>query len=236
MRGHWKKFKQQSDDVFPVLVPMYKAVGSYGGNMQNLILTNTGYCYSALAGAGWTQAGQPRVGAEFYQRIGSRIRMQQLQIVGYFQPTGNNVLPVQEQMARIMFVYDRQTNGILPAVSDILQSYDCDATTNPQAFAAQLNLDNIGRFHVLWERFIVLPPLAANGAAPADPYTMELESRTMQVVTTLDLCGLQMHFKDDPARGDISGVASGSLLVLGVAEVSGNDWQFTFFVRLTYLD
>lgn len=76
-------------------------------------------------------------GTDFTDRIGRKIICRSLYITGMISPVDNTTAA---NLARLIVVYDNQTNGAAPAVTDILK----EATA-----CSQLNLNNRDRFVVL---------------------------------------------------------------------------------------
>lgn len=108
----------------------------------------------------------PLEGASFYQRVGRRIRMKSIELRGEIQPSNGNAAAVTRQFARLLVIYDRQANGALPAVADILTGYNAAGATSSTVYDG-LNMNNRDRFLVLRDRKLYLPPLGINGATPA---------------------------------------------------------------------
>ena len=79
-------------------------------------------------------------GTDFTNRIGRTIVIHSVFIRGQILPTDASTL---FNPARILFVYDMQTNGATPAATDILKQ---------DAGLGQLNLNNRSRFKVFYDR------------------------------------------------------------------------------------
>jgi len=77
-------------------------------------------------------------GADYTERIGRKIRMKSLFVRGICQQ--GDATGVLINLARMIIVYDKQTNGSAPVISDILKESNS---------ASQLNLENRDRFVVL---------------------------------------------------------------------------------------
>jgi len=91
-------------------------------------------------------------GTDFTNRIGRKINMVDLEVKMFFFPISGNAYP--GDVIRVMLIYDKQTNGALPAVSDILTS------AYPLSFT---NLNNRNRFEVLHDEAVALNPQATVG-------------------------------------------------------------------------
>ena len=84
-------------------------------------------------------------GTDYTQRIGRKILLKSLYITGYVAPPGATT--VGSNIARIILVYDSQTNGAAPIITDVLNSANA---------ADQLNLNNRDRFKVLMDKRMAL--------------------------------------------------------------------------------
>jgi len=76
-------------------------------------------------------------GTDYTQRIGRRIHMKSLYIRGIVQPEDSST---NANLARIIILYDTQTNTTLPNIGDILEG---------SSSISHLNLNNRSRFKVL---------------------------------------------------------------------------------------
>jgi len=94
-----------------------------------------------------------RAGSTFCNRIGRKIEMESARLVGALVPVRT---VVNQDYVRIMIVYDRQTNGALPAIADILQTTD-QATANTTGTLSGVNLNNRDRFVILKDHHVTLP-------------------------------------------------------------------------------
>ena len=98
-----------------------------------------------------------QAGSSFFNRIGRRIEMKSLQLnlqINPIPPTANEFYP--SQTIRLLIVYDSQTNGAFPAISDILQSTS-QAGVNQTSNYALLNLNNRDRFTIIRDIKLVTP-------------------------------------------------------------------------------
>lgn len=80
------------------------------------------------------------IGTDFTDRIGRKIIMKSLYIRFFLQPQDS---VTQDNQTRILIVYDRQSNGAAPIITDVLKS------SSPMA---QVNLNNRDRFQILWDK------------------------------------------------------------------------------------
>lgn len=83
-------------------------------------------------------------GTDYTERIGRKIMLKSLFIRGYMLPADNTSGP---SLSRLLVVYDSQTNGTAPTITDILKTSDV---------RAQLNLDNRDRFKIIFDKQYVV--------------------------------------------------------------------------------
>jgi len=91
------------------------------------------------------------------QRVGRRVTMKTLQMIGAWGRNPNadadDIFP--EHMVRCAILYDRQANGVYPSFEDIYQSQDTDGNITSTAWSLK-NLNNSDRFIFIkeWEFFV----------------------------------------------------------------------------------
>lgn len=81
-------------------------------------------------------------GTDFTDRIGRKIVMKSLYLRAALYPADT---VTADSVNRLLIVYDAQTNGAAPIITDVLKS------SSP---VAQLNLNNRDRFKILWDKCI----------------------------------------------------------------------------------
>lgn len=84
-------------------------------------------------------------GAAVNEHVGREVLLKSIQANLVATATATTGL---SQVARIMLVYDRQSNGAAPTITDIL--------TNSNVHAVR-NLNNRHRFKIFWDQMVVLP-------------------------------------------------------------------------------
>nr|WAE42688.1 MAG: capsid protein [Cressdnaviricota sp.] len=103
-----------------------------------------------VAFAGITCINEVQQGAAFYNRIGTKITVKSIAVNLNFY-TAENFIATGLCNIRCMVVYDRQTNGAYPVISDILSVNDSGYTA---AFGQStgINMSNRARFLVLRDK------------------------------------------------------------------------------------
>lgn len=170
-------------------------------------------------------------GSAFYQRVGRRVEMQSLHLFGFLNQTGT---AANEGFARILVIYDRQTNGALPSYATIMANYDQSGTSTSTVYSG-LNPDERERFVILADFKITTPYVTA---ATFVPGSTDGPSGTYKIDRFIKLRGLQTHYKADSVPAVIGDVATGSLLLVGVGDkASGSEgWNAILSWRIRYSD
>lgn len=190
----------------------------------------------------YTVCNIPEEGSSFYNRIGRRIRMKSLHLRGQINPSNTNANAVPQGQARIMVVYDRQSNGALPALSDLILAYSASGATT-SAVLDGINMNNRDRFLVLMDNQVTLPAIGVNGATPAnitmypDPNANAGGNQgTIMVNRFIKLKGLETHFK--ASTGAIGDIATGALLVFTLSSDpnASQAYNFNWTSRLKFYD
>lgn len=175
-----------------------------------------------------------QVGTSFYQRIGRKISMKSLNFSGYIVAT--RTINAQD-LGRVILLYDRQCNGALPLLADVLQNVDQTgaATTTSNS---SINMNNRDRFLILRDMRIYLPSAqnaagVVTNASPEDPIH---DFGTIKFHVKLN--GLLGQFKADSNPAVIGDIATGSLLLLVMgSQTAGNPgWSLVYETRLRYWD
>lgn len=185
-----------------------------------------------------------QAGSSFFNRIGRKITLKSIEfqcIITQLNATRASV----PDTARMAIVYDRQTNGAIPSLSDIFQDTEQNATntTNSQS---GLNLNNRDRFSIIMDRRFQLPsatntagvltniwPNSFGGAGKPndDGLGMIHEFRKLNGVIT--------QYKADSAPAVIGDIATGALYLVTFADTAAGSENFAgglWHARLRYTD
>lgn len=154
-------------------------------------------------------------GAAFYQRLGSRFQMKQINLRFNLYPVRTNA--AQGENMRMVLFYDRQANGNPPtSISELLVTRDSagNPTTTPHS---QQNVDKRSRFVIIKDWWQPLPTLTytagviTNLSAPANN---QWNGRTIGV----KLPGLITQC--DGATAAIGDIETGSLYLLTLGNLA----------------
>lgn len=171
-------------------------------------------------------------GSSFFNREGRRLCMKSIHFSGILTPTGTASVA---DYVRVLIVYDRQTNGALPAISDVLQNTD-QLGANTTTVYSNVNLNNRTRFQVIMDERIWSPP--TSGASTEIVVSDSAQKTQFHIERYIPLKGLETQYKADSATAVIGDIATGSLLLVTLAgNASGSDgYALACGWRLRYQD
>lgn len=171
-----------------------------------------------------------QAGTGFYNRVGSRVEMKNLQMNGFIGPAAA-ATAANPSMLRILIVYDRQPKGALPTISDILQDRNQVGTALTGGLS-HVNLDNRDRFIILRDLRWYTPTVTAGvvsgvSSGVGEPWTWSM---------FLKLKGLGTHYNSTADPCTIANISTGALYACFVTETNDSDWNVEADFRLRYDD
>lgn len=201
-----------------------------GTETKSLDLYDTNYALNQTAVI--TPLNLMRAGSSFNNRIGRRIEMKSVRITGRLEAV--RTCPVEDYI-RIMIVYDRQTNGGIPALADIVQDVLEDATTVSSVYSGSA-LNNRDRFVILRDKRIPVPSLTWTAGVITNPGFDN--STEFGIDMFVKLKGLLTQYRADSAPGVIGDIATGSLLLVTFGgQIAGSEgWRASLTSRLRFND
>lgn len=180
-------------------------------------------------------------GAAFWNRIGRKMEMKSLEIVGKTD-LGNNIVPISTivppQFLRFMVIYDKQPNGVIPVYTDFLTDYSNVGTTTTTSYSG-INLNNRDRFIVLRDKKFQTPYfITSNG--PSDGVISSeanVDQRNWEptIKMYIPLKGLTTMFKADTTPPTIGDISTGALYIFIISSAAG-PWMFNGRSRLRFYD
>jgi len=173
-----------------------------------------------------------QTGTAFYNRIGSRVEMKNLQIKGNVEAGANNN---DGALLRFLIIYDRQPTGALPTVADILQDRSQAGTSNTTG-SSSINLDNRDRFSIIRDMCFESPVTTITGGTASFTTSMSGNSRDLAINEFIKLKGLGTHFKSTANPATISDIATGALYAMFVTNGNDSAWDFAGVFRLRFED
>ena len=156
-------------------------------------------------------------GTDYNQRIGRKTLIKSLLIRYTINPVASTVNP-NGDVVRVMVIYDNQTNGALPSVSDVLQS---------AFFQAPMNLNNRDRFKVIYDKFHPMAAFAYSAGA------LTTGSPITKNVTKYKKCSLDCIFSGTTAA--VGSIATGGIYVLTISMTNAVS-NINFDCRIRFID
>lgn len=179
----------------------------------------------------------PVDGIGFYQRIGNEISMKSLYLNGEIELNGTNAAANSGEYARIMVIYDKQTNNAAPVYTDILTAYNAAGATSSSSYDG-LNQNNRKRFKILMDERINLPGTGVGGVTGINTnQETEMNSTKMNISRYIKLNGLPTCFS--ASAGNVTDITTGGLFVfvIGTTTVANQvAYVFNWSARLRYWD
>jgi hypothetical protein len=201
--------------------PELKTVDGLNGSGQanTVNLNTTGY----VQGINFISSG-----SAFYNRVGRKIEMKSIHLVGVITQTGNAT--TVNDYCRVCIVYDRQTNGAAPSFSDIFSNYDQAGAITSGPFCG-VNPDERERYLVLMDERLALP--ATGGTGGTDGLMT-----TYNINRYIKLRNLETHFKADSSPANIGDIATGAMYITGIGSLASGSqgYKFVGTWRIRYSD
>lgn len=213
--------------------------GPSGPEVKSTDLSAIGMDFdSAAAGGQVLCLNNNKEGAGFFNRIGRRIRMLSLHVQGLINRDDNAQSDTFVTMLRCLIIYDRQPNGALPALSDMIQTTDLNGN-NTTTVLSSVNMSNKDRFAILSDWRMAVPPIGASGVTPSNTtVTVQTNQPENGFVYNkfLKLRGLETHY--GASTGAIGDIKTGSLLFVCFSSTANADgpWTIQIDARLRYMD
>lgn len=155
-------------------------------------------------------------GTDFTNRIGRRIRNLSLELVGFLYPESQTT--TQMDLCRVLIVLDKQPNGAIPAITDVLTS---------STSLAGRNLNNAKRFTILKDDMMECGSFSttATQAVASAPTTQRL-------VYHLPL-GMETEYLNTTSA--ITSISTNSIVLLTVGNAtSGSGHNLVAYVRILF--
>lgn len=160
-------------------------------------------------------------GTDFNQRIGRRTQVKSIQIRGFATPTTANTsgAVTQGNLCRVMVIEDKQTNGVLPAITDILDN---------STATSMMNLNNRERFKVHLDEQFALGPCMYTSS------TWAFGAPSVHSINFYKRCDIPVYYEGTAAT--IGSISSGALYLVTVGENGDATNLFQAEVRVRFVD
>lgn len=190
--------------------------------------------YSLSTTAAITPLNLIRTGSTFCNRVGRKVEMKSIRITGQVSALRTSI---NEDYLRIMIVYDRQTNGTLPAIQDVIQTTDQAAANTSTAFSG-INLNNRDRFIMLRDTRIPMPQTTITAGVLTNLGFSDPVTTLCNIDMYVKLKNLVTQYKADSSPAVIGDIATGSLLLITLSDSLAGLEGFVFEAesRLRYID
>ncbi|AYP28732.1 MAG: capsid protein [Circoviridae sp.] len=205
-----------------------------GGPQSRSLDSRTVVAVAQVLGAGGAGAGGwPITGAGIFNRIGNRITLKSLHIVGLLKQTGT-ATGLQEYI-RIMVVYDKMPNGTVPVAGDILGDQDSTGAITTNSWS-NMRIDNRDRFKILMDDRIGVVNNAATGLQSGEAMVIDYKGE-ININRFIKLNDMETMFKAS-TNGQLSDVAVGNLWLfcLGNIAAGSEGYSLVYNARLRYHD
>lgn len=166
-------------------------------------------------------------GTNFVNRIGAKAFMKSIQ----FKANIQNILTSTEGVLRMLVVYDKQPNGQLATIQDVIESRDSSNTATTSIYSCP-KVENRDRFDIIRDKTWHAPACTNTGGVltnlsyPSNDDEMEFsEFIKLKKKTT---------YKDTSAA--ISSIATGSLLLFLLCSGTTNAYSLNWSSRLRFYD
>jgi len=155
-------------------------------------------------------------GAGFNERVGEQILLKTIHIKGHIATDWlTNDSPTVPTHLRLMLVYDRESNGGTPTISDILLDVDEDGTGTSGVFAG-LNLRERKRFHIFRDKRLYYcgPDPTYQSTVNRAVITGEIAAQGTEVDWYVKLNDLNQDYK--AATAEKGSISAGTLWLIAI--------------------
>jgi len=169
-------------------------------------------------------------GSAFYQRVGNKISMKNLQFDLSLIPSAN--ANAVSDWIRVLVFYDKQTNAAAPPRSTVLLDTDSVGGTTTTSMSG-LNIQNRDRFKVLVDEKLWVPPTTASGAN--SNHSTDPISKAFAVKRFVSLRNLETVY-NQVGGGGVGDITSGGLFYIVMCKNANCGYGFDVKARLRYAD
>lgn len=153
-------------------------------------------------------------GAGIPNRNGNKIALKSLRLRGTVQETGQTGAP--QQQARFMIIYDRQVNGVYPAVNNVLSDVSTSNVVNAGNYLSSINPNFYDRFIVLCDKLFILGPSTTGGNEINGP----TELKCFVIDEFIKLKGLEVQFGPSTLNSPIADLNTGALYLITWGDIT----------------
>lgn len=171
------------------------------------------------------------------QRLGNKVALKSLRLRLQLVTTGNGAAD-NNNYARFMIIYDRQTNGVYPAANSILSQLNQSNVTVAGTYLDSINPNYLERYLVLCDEFLTLPTNQIAATINFAPTT----DKSYYIDKYIKLKNLEMQFSGNTQTmaggAGISNVTTGALYLLswGSVVIGSEPWCWGGNIRIRFHD
>lgn len=199
------------------------------GEIKTVDIAQTVNSFRTIAAVSGILLNGCTAGASYYNRIGAKIRMKSIQ----FKANVTNAATAIEGILRWLIVYDKQTNGVMPAITDILETRDFSGTATTTIYSC-LKTENRERFEIVRDKTWHSPSVTNTGGVLTN-LSFPSDDDEMEFSEFLKLKSRKTCYK--ASTGAVGDITTGGLymfcLISGAADQS---WSITTATRLRFYD
>lgn len=175
-----------------------------------------------------------QAGSSFFNRIGRKIELKSLTLKGIFATLQTQA---NEQLGRVMVIYDRQTNGAFPAIADILQTTDQTGANTTTSYSG-INMNYRDRFEIIIDKKLYLPALTDTAGAITNPGHQDQMNMFPNCNFYVKLKNRTTVYRADSSPAVIGDIATGGLylVVFGSLAAANSGWTLFWESRVRYGD
>lgn len=163
---------------------------------------------------GITELNCVRQGAAFYNRIGAKITVRSIQVT----LSTIQVVLATYPTVRVLLVYDRQTNGVFPAIADVLSVNDTGVPAAGPGLETGLNIANKSRFQIIRDQYFDMDD------AQSHNHTIKMFARG----------AWDVEFKSN--NGNIGDISTGAIYLIVFNDAAANSTMDGCSTRIRYFD
>lgn len=167
------------------------------------------------------------------ERTGRKVTIRAINVNGHIQPLQSSSVTtatfltsgvIRSVLCRVMLILDTQCNGALPSVANVLQ------TTDVLGF---LNLENSGRFVILWNKVITVGHTAAAAGWDGSVLKKVVGGDGMGISYNKKCC-IPIEYDNTASTGAVGTIKSNNLFWLFIA--NGIEATYSLKTRIRFTD
>lgn len=202
-----------------------------------LTFQNVDTVMNTAANPGCALLNATKEGTGVSQRVGRKINMKSVQINGTIEWIDEIQLGLQN--CRLIMVLDKQSNGSLPSIQNLLADTDFNLTQTT-SWLSKLNIANSDRFTILMDQSWYFPQRGDGQANPLSGAQWSNINRAQdhRVNSYIKLKGAEVRYNGTDNAPSINQIVSGSIFLVALSDVELGESSFRAHLksRIRYWD